>query len=246
VSPRTVGPAQVVAETALTGLTVPLRQSGVLLGRDRAGVPVVAPLFGPRPVTVVFIGGWWAAQVLVHRCLGHGATVLVDAVDTNAPAQNHTMAGLAHWLALDRTVAAPPASGARSGPASPGIGRVRPMAGEASLAWPATATQPLLRVHDVGPAGPGGRPLMHAWQTQLTALARLTAESLQLLGAADLVLVQRLEALEAGLVGSALLLGPDVVARITALDNETVVALRGPSVRYAWLTPTALERQAFG
>jgi hypothetical protein len=37
-----------------------------------------------------------------------------------------------------------------------------------------------------------------------------------------------------------------VVARITALDNETVVALCGPSFRYAWLTPTALERQAFG
>jgi ABC-type phosphate/phosphonate transport system substrate-binding protein len=87
---------------------------------------------------------------------------------------------------------------------------------------------------------------MQAWHTQLTALARLTAESLQLLAVADLVLVQRLEALEAGLVGSALLLGPDVVVRIAALDNETVVALRGPSVRYAWLTPTALERQAFG
>ena len=237
-----MGPARVIGETAVTGLTVPLRQSGVLLGRDQAGAPVVAPLFGPRPFSIAFVGGWWAAQVLVHRCLGHGATVLVDALDTNTPAQQHTMAGLAHWLALDRTVAPP----TRSGPAPPGTGRVRPMAGEASLAWPATATQPLLRVHDVGPAGPGGRPPLQAWQSQLIALARLTAESLQLLAATDLVLVQRLEALEAGLVGSALLLAPDVVARIAALDNETVVALRGPSIRYAWLTPTALERQAFG
>src|SRR5262245_51561678 len=224
-TPRTVAPARIVAETALTGLTVPLRQPGVLLGRDQVGAPVVAPLFGPRPLSIAFVGGWWAAQVLVHRCLGHGATVLVDAVDTSTPAQNHTMAGLAHWLTLDHTAAAP-ARAAAPGQAMPG--RVRPMAGDPSLAWPATAAQPLLRVHDVGPAGPAGRPPLLAWQTQLTALARLTAESLQLLAATDLVMVQRLEAVEAGLVAAALLLAPEVVARIPALDNETVVTLRGP------------------
>lgn len=237
-SPRTVGPARVVGETTLTGLAVPLRQSGVLLGRDQAGQPVLAPVFGSRPVSITFVGGWWAAQVLVHRCLGHGATVVVDALDTTMPAQDAAMAGLAHWLTLDRTTAPAPAGG-------PG-GRVRPMAGDPSVAWPATATQPLLRVHDVGPAGPAGRPPLQPWHTQLTALARLTAESLQVVTTADLVLVQRLEALEAGLVGSALLLAPDVVARIRVLDNETVLAVRGPVIRYARLTPTALERQAFG
>ena len=243
-SPRTVGPARVVGETTLTGLAVPLRQSGVLLGRDQAGQPVLAPVFGSRPVSITFVGGWWAAQVLVHRCLGHGATVVVDALDTTMPAQDAAMAGLAHWLTLDRTTAPAPA-GAR--PPAAGPGRVRPMAGDPSVAWPATATQPLLRVHDVGPAGPAGPAApLQPWHTQLTALARLTAESLQVVTAADLVLVQRLEALEAGLVGSALLLAPDVVARIRVLDNETVLAVRGPVIRYARLTPTALERQAFG
>ena len=123
-SPRTVGPARVVGETTLTGLAVPLRQSGVLLGRDQAGQPVLAPVFGSRPVSITFVGGWWAAQVLVHRCLGHGATVVVDALDTTMPAQDAAMAGLAHWLTLDRTTAPAPAA--------------RPRRPAGSGRWPAT------------------------------------------------------------------------------------------------------------
>ena len=52
----------------------------------------------------------------------------------------------------------------------------------------ATAAEPLLRLHDVGPGGPVGRPALPPWQTRLTVLARLSAESLQLIAAADLVL----------------------------------------------------------
>jgi hypothetical protein len=236
VTARSVAPTRVLAETTVSGLTVPVRPSGVLVGRDRDGRAVVLRLFGPRPLSVAFVGGWWGAQILLHRCLGHGAAVLVDAPATGATADQATMAGLAHWVAIDRVAAV-------SGTAP---GRVRPMAGDPALAWPATATQPLLRVHDVGPAGPAGRPALPAWHTQLTVLARLTSESLQLIAAADLVLVQRLEAPEAGLVGAALVLAPEVVAQFPAMDNETVAALRGQAVQYAWLTPTALERQAFG
>jgi hypothetical protein len=235
-APRTVAPAQVLTDPLLGGLTVPLGHSGVVLGRDQAGRPVLLRMFGQRPLSIAFVGGWWAAQILVHRCLGHGAAVTVDALDTGTPHHHATMAGMGQWLALDRMAA---------GSGTP-AGRVRPMAGDATLAWPATAAQPLLRVHDVGPGGPAAQPPPPAWHTRLTVLARLTSDSLQLLSAADLVLAQRLEALEAGLVGSALLLAPEVVAQFPAMDNEMVVAMRGSAVRYAWLTPTATERQSFG
>jgi hypothetical protein len=218
----------------MAGLTVPIGRSGVVLGRDQAGAPVQVGLFGPRPVSVAFVGGWWAAQILVHRCLAHGATVLVDAPDVTAPAVP-TMAGRADWLALQRM-------SVMAGAAA----RVRPMSGDPALGWGATAGQPLLMVHDVGPAGPAHRPPAQPWQTQLTVLARLSPESLRVIAAVDLVLIQRLEAPEASLVAAALLLGPESVARLSTIDNETVVAVRRTEIRYAWLTPTALERQAFG
>jgi hypothetical protein len=219
VSPRTV--ARALADTATSGLTVPIGQSGVVLGRDQAGQPVLVRLFGSAPVTVAFIGRAWAARALVLRCLAHGATVLVDAAEPAA----------ASWYALD-------------GP-GPGLRRVRPMAGDPSLAWGATGSQPLLLVHDVGPAGPAHRPAPQPWQAHLTVLTAVTAESASVVKAADLVLVQRLSALEAGQVAGALLLAPDHVAQLSTMDNEMVLAVRGSTVRTAWLTLTALERQAF-
>jgi hypothetical protein len=230
---RTTAPQQVLPHEALGRLATNVDASGVVLGRDSAGQPVLVRLFGPEPLSVTFIGGWWAAQILLLRCLAHGATLVVDAVDTTAPASTGTLASMPQWLALDRLTG--------------GTGdRVRPMAGDASAAWPASAARPLLRLHDVGPSGPAGRPELQAWQTQLTVLSRLTPASLQTVAGADVVLVQRLDQPEAALVGSALLLAPEFVARLGALDNQMVAAFRGAAVRYVWLAPTTVERQAFG
>ncbi len=230
---KTTAPALELADRVLGRLTVDIDASGVVLGRDSAGQPVSVRLFGPEPLSVAFIGGWWAAQLLIFRCLAHGATVVVDAVDTTAPASVGTLAGLAQWLSLGHAVG--------------GVGdRMRPMAGDLFAAWPASQTRPLLRLHDVGPTGPGGRPELRTWQTQLTVLSHLTPASLQTVAGADVTLVQRLDPPEAALVGSALLLAPEFVARLGAMDNEMIAAFRGAAVRYTWLTPTAIERQAFG
>ena len=225
---RSVAPAQVGTANALGRVSVGVTDSGVVLGRDSAGRPVTARLFGPRPVSVVFLGGWWAAQVLVHRCLAHGAAVVVEALD---PAPPTTTAALAQWLALDP-------------------GRVRPLAGDAAVAWPASVSQPLLRIVDTpgGAAIPGApaRLPLQAWHTQLTMLSSLDLTTVRLLARADLAIIQRLEPAEAALVGSALLLSPEFVARFGAMDNEMIAAFQGPATRYVWLTPTAIERQLFG
>jgi hypothetical protein len=232
-SRRTIAPARVPADGQLDAMGIGVGASGVVLGRDSAAKPVLVRLFGPEPMSVTFVGGWWAAQVLTYRCLAHGAVVVVDALDTATPADHGAMAGLSQWLSLDR--------------ATGGVGgRVRPMFGGPAPVWPSSAIQPLLRLYDAGPGGPTGRLQLQAWQTQLTVLSRVTAASLPAISGADLVLAQRLDPPEAALIGSALLLGPDFIERFGAMDNEMVAAFRGPAVRYAWLNPTALERQIFG
>jgi hypothetical protein len=217
----------------LETLSLDLEPTGLVLGRDSASAPVLVRLFGSQPIRVAFVGGWWAAQILVGRCLAHGATMVVDAFETPTPGQFGLAAGLSQWLALDR--------------AAGGDGqRVRPMAGDATLSFPASAMQPLLRLHDAGPGGPARWPELQPWHTQLIAISRLTPQSVPLLASVDLVLTQRLESPEAGLFGSALQLASEFVARLGAMDDEMLAAFRGRAVRYVWLHPTALESQLFG
>jgi ESX secretion system protein EccE len=234
---RTVAPARAIKPAELGQVQVTVPQAGVVLGRDRGGRPVQLGLFGPRPLAVVFIGGWWAAQVVALRCLAHGALILVDAVPHGVPAQTGTVATLGHWLALERAAR----------------GRVRPAAGAGVVRVPtdpavsvADAGHPLLRLHDPGPGGQPGRVASGPWQTHLTAYARITPESLHAAAGADLVLVQRVEPAAAAQLGSALLMAPQATAGLPMMDNEMLAAVRSQAIRYLWLTPTALERRLFG
>jgi hypothetical protein len=232
-SAKTAAPELVLAHDVLGAFAIDEDGAGVVLGRDSADRPVLLRLFGAQPLTVAFIGGWWAGQLLVFRCLAHGAAVVVDALDTATPAGAGTVASVAQWLTLVR--------------AAGGVGeRALPMAGDASGAWPVGAARPLLRLRDLGPDGPADRPVLQAWQTQLTMLSRLTPAILHTVAGADVVLVQRLEQPEAELVGSALLLRPEVVSTLTVMDNEMVALFRGGVIRYTWLTPTTVERELFG
>lgn len=232
VSAKSVAPAHALRDGALDALDLTVGPAGVVLGRDSAGAPVLLRLFGPEPMSVTFVGGWWAAQILVHRCLAHGATVLVEAVDNAASAQQGVLAGTAQWLALDRVVGG---SGTR----------VRPAAGQPTAGGLVSMTQPLLHVRDIGP-GPGVRPSPQPWQTDVTVLSGVTPASHHAIASADVVLTQRLGPHDAALLGSALLLGPEFIRRITAMEDDMVAAFRGQAVRYVWLNPTAQERQYFG
>jgi hypothetical protein len=227
VSARTVAPARVVPEAALAALGVAITPTGVVLGRDATSAPVLVRLFGPAPTTVTFIGGWWAAQVVVHRLLAHGASVVVDALVTDTPARYGALAGMQQWLALGELT-----GGRRVRPAS--LGPV----------W-ANAAQPVLLLSDNGPGG-GQLPAPGPWQTSLRVLTRVTPDNHDLVSSSDVVLTQRLDPREAAMVASALLLPQDFTAHVGALHNEMVAACRTRAVRYVWLTPTTVETQAFG
>jgi len=226
-----VAPARAVPEQTLGRLAVGVEPSGVVLGRDSAGRAVLVRLFGPDAMSVAFVGGWWAARVLVFRCLAHGAALTVRACDPADPARPGALADAAHWLALDDL----------SGRA----GRVT-LASPGSDPPPATALRPVIEAHDLGPSAPAGPAPLGPWHTRLTVLPQVTPAALPLLAAADVLIVQRLPAPDATLLGSALGLRGDLASRLPAMDNEMVAAFGAGSVRYAWLTPTPVERHLFG
>lgn len=214
---------------AVAGTVFPVDADGVVLGRDSTGRPVLLRWFDSVPRRLVFIGGWWAAQVLVSRCLAVGAMVAVEARGGADPAE--VVASGNQWLGLGRLV-----TGSN--------GRVRPMPANVDE-WPATAAQPVLRLRDVGPAGAAPRP-GGPWHTELAVLSSVGPAASRSIADADVVLVQRPAQDDADLVRLALNLGPEYTPLLGAMENDMVAAFGGGVVRYTWLTPTPVERQLFG
>ncbi|HEY7224471.1 MAG TPA: hypothetical protein VH561_12910 [Micromonosporaceae bacterium] len=220
VTARSIAAPQEMPYTMLDGLRFAIPSTGVVLGRDAAGNAVQASLFAPGATTVTYIGGWWAVQLIVLRCLAIGAVLQIDAIDTDTPARAGALAGLHEWLAL-----------------------ARPVGGGAQ---PATPDRPVLHVRDLGPSGPTEAPPPAPWQTTLTVLSRVTPANHDIVEAADVVLSQRLDPREAAVVASARLLTPEFAREVGAMDNETIAASRPRAVRYVRLCPTTVERQLFG
>ncbi|MBO0870871.1 MAG: hypothetical protein J2P15_20140 [Micromonosporaceae bacterium] len=226
------------AQAAQVGFTLP--QSGLVVGRDNGGRPVSLRLFGPRPLRATFVGGWWAAQILMLRCLGYGANIAVEAIGAQERTTG-TLATLGHWLALDRAAGG---TGNRVWPVMPG--HPDP---------PGAAGRPLVRLRDTGP-GTGSDPVIPAqapWRTELTVLPRLTQAAVAAVAGAQVVLVQRISPPETELAASALGWHRSALSALSVLDNamvavveKTAAAADGRSVTYVWLTPTRLERMLFG
>ncbi|OLE28648.1 MAG: hypothetical protein AUG44_06910 [Actinobacteria bacterium 13_1_20CM_3_71_11] len=210
------GPAGALAErpSALPG-------SGVTVGRNRRGNPVVARLIRPEPTRVLLVGGIRAAQTLTLRTLALGVHVLVQTGRPDA------------WEPFLRAVSLP----------SDAITMVPP--GRAVALPPAGRLAPQLVVVDVGTAAgdpPGGDG---PWRTTMVVRDDLTAADVDPLARADLVILQPLRPDEAVLAGATLGLGEgqEWLARIRA---DMVGLVNRRAVRFALLSPTPLEQQLIG
>lgn len=62
----------------LEGLHLPVGTSGLMLGRNRHGNPVVARLFRPEQTRVLLVGGVRCAQLVALRAMALGARVMVQ------------------------------------------------------------------------------------------------------------------------------------------------------------------------
>jgi hypothetical protein len=195
--------------------------AGLILGADRHQRPVPVRLFRSRPTRVALVGGAWASQLMAFRAFALGAqiTVVTDDPDT--------------WLGF--------------GERATGRGdRFTLMTTQRPLDRPASAQQPALVIHDLGPAGVTAPEPLGAWQTQVTVLRQLVPSGRPLVQSADLVLLQRLAADEARVAGPALRLRAPSTQFMQVMADDMIALVADGGDRYIWFAQTALERDHTG
>ncbi len=208
--------------TSLSALSAEAGFAGLALGRDTDGGPVQVLLFRPEPTHVTLIGDLRTAQIIVLRCLGAGARVVIRAAGGLADAP--------HWTMLDQAAA--------------GSGR-RVWHDESVITQDSSRTLMMLYVYDSGSNGPLARQALGSWQTQLTVISQVNPSCTPTIAASDLVLTQRLSLEEAHLAAAALGHGEEVAAGMATMPDDMVAAMSRSAVRWTWLMPTSVEQRLF-
>jgi type VII secretion protein EccE len=202
------------------GLLLPIGTSGLMLGRNRHGNPVVIRLFRPEQTRALLIGGVRAAQLVSLRAMALGARVVVQTARPRA------------WEPFVRGAAVP----------GEAIAVVPP--GRAIEIAPGSALHPLLVVVDVGPVGADNRPGA-GWQATLVVRDDFGPADVDVASRADLLLLQPLRPDEATLLGGALGLG-EVAQWMTRIRPDMVGVVNRRAVRWAALAETPIEGQLIG
>ncbi|MCU7724134.1 type VII secretion protein EccE [Actinoplanes sp. KI2] len=213
-------PADVQPADRSDGLLLPVGTSGLMLGRNRHGNPVVARLFRPEQTRMLLVGGVRCAQLVSLRAMALGARVVVQTARPQA------------WEPFVRGAAVPGES----------IAVVPP--GRAVEIAPGSALHPLLIVVDVGPVGADNRPGA-GWQATLVVRDDFNPADIDVASRADLLVVQQLRTEEATLLGGALGLG-DVAQWMTRIRPDMVGVVNRRAVRWAALAETPIENQLIG
>ncbi|WP_239132662.1 type VII secretion protein EccE [Paractinoplanes durhamensis] len=202
------------------GLNLPVGTSGLMLGRNRHGNPVVIRLFRPEPTRALLIGGVPCAQLVVLRAMALGARVVVQTARPQA------------WEPFVRGAAVPGESIAVVPPGRP-----------IEIA-PGSALHPLLTVVDVGPVGADTRP-GEGWQATLVVRDEFGVADVDVASRADLLILQPLRDEESTLLAGALGLG-EVGQWLTRIRPDMVGVVNRRAVRWAALAQTAIEGQLIG
>lgn len=204
----------------LEGLHLPVGTSGLMLGRNRHGGPVVIRLFRPEQTRALLVGGVRAAQLVALRAMALGARVVVQTARPRA------------WEPFVRGAAVPGESIA-----------VVPPGRQIEIA-PGSALHPLLIVVDIGPVGADNRP-GEGWQATLVVRDEFSAADVDVASRADLLILQPLRPEEATLIGGALGLG-EVAQWMTRIRPDMVGVVNRRAVRWAALAHTPIETQLTG
>ncbi|MBM2617995.1 type VII secretion protein EccE [Actinoplanes sp. LDG1-06] len=204
----------------LEGLQLPVGTSGLMLGRNRHGNPVVSRLFRPEQTRALLVGGVRCAQLVALRAMALGARVVVQTARPRA------------WEPFVRGAAVPGES----------IAVVPP--GRPIEIPPGSALHPLLIVVDIGPVGADNRP-GEGWQATLVVRDEFSAADVDVASRADLLILQPLRPEEATLIGGALGLG-EVAQWMTRIRPDMVGVVNRRAVRWAALAHTPIETQLVG
>ena len=211
---------RVVPPEIVGGLELTMGASGVMVGRNRNGDPVVARLFRPEQTRMLVVGGVRCAQLVALRAMALGARVVVQTARPQA------------WEPVVRGAAVPGES----------IAVVPP--GRAVEIPAGSARHPLLVVVDVGPVGADTRPGA-GWQATLVVRDEFGPADVDVASRADLLVLQPLRPEEADLVGAAIGLG-ETAQWLTRIRPDMVGLVNRRAVRWAALAQTPIEAQLIG
>jgi hypothetical protein len=110
------------------------------------------------------------------------------------------------------------------------------------LAGTRTAAEPLVEILD---GRPDDRPANTPWRTRVT-LVRRPAGAATALADVDVVILQRLPAVESLAVSATLRLADETAHLIAQLDDDMIAVVGGAADWYVWLSPTDTEVSLFG
>ncbi|MEV7225643.1 hypothetical protein AB0M79_01295 [Polymorphospora sp. NPDC051019] len=210
-----------VSRAALSRLRVPTATAGLVLGVDRNRIPVPVRFFRPEPTRTALVGGTWAAQLVVLRALALSARVVVVTTDPAA------------WYGFGERVTGHD-------------DRLQVHPGGQPELPAGNPQQPALLVQDLGLAAAAAAPPLGAWQTRLTVLRRLDQSAVSTVQDSQLVLMQRLDGLEAPLAASTLRLAAHSEQFLQVMAHDMVAVMGDGTSRYLWLAQTEIERHFTG
>ncbi|GGM21511.1 type VII secretion protein EccE [Micromonospora yangpuensis] len=197
-----------------------LDDAGLMVGANRHGGAVTVRVFRAEHTRIVLVGGIRGAQLVVLRAMALGARVVVRTARPRL------------WEPFVRAVGSP-------GGTIPLLPPGRSVDGVAG-----SPLRPSLVVIDAGPV-PVDRTPAPAWQTTLVVRDELTPADADLLGRADLAVLQPLGPGEATLAGTALGLGGSA-DWLTRIRHDMVAVVNRRALRWALLSPTPIEAQLIG
>lgn len=204
---------------AVAALTTPYGGSGLMIGINRHQEPVAFRLFRPEATRVVVIGGVPVAQLVAIRSMALGAHVLVQTTRPGA------------WEAFSRGL----------GPGAP----LTVMAPGPVTVPPGHPLHPLLTIVDAGPVAADRTPGT-PWHSTLVLRDDLSPVDVDVLGRADLALLQPLNPAEAAVAVSVLGLSRDQEAWLARAQPGMIGVVHRRSVRWAALSQTQYEQQLIG
>jgi hypothetical protein len=191
---------------------------GLVVGLDRYQAPVVLRAFRPEPTRIVVVGSIRCAQLLTLRAMGVGARVFVETARPD------------YWTDFAQRFAITAGEDFAVGPAG-----ARP-------SGPDTRERPRLLVVDAGYTIAPGPTVTGGHQAVLVLREELTGWDVDLLNAADVVIMQRLTETEAGIATRALPL-QQVQDWLPRVAPEMVAIAGAHGVRWAMLAPGPIERR---
>jgi hypothetical protein len=206
---------------ALSRLTLPVGDDGLILGIDGGNQTAVLGLCRPTRLDVVLVGGTWMAQVIALRAAATGARV---AVETARPQL---------WSPMAQA-----AGGGQQCVTVHPVGRMAPQGPSSS--------SPVLIIRDLGARPPRGRITAAPWQSVLTLVPYLGPTAPRLLSNADIVGVQRISPQEAAVLGKMMRLGRDDVANLPSLSDNVALWCTRKDRQYVMTQPTDAETHLLG